>query len=347
MTVPQYWLEETAERIRQAASRQETLSIQGGGSKSFYGNAARGEVLHTGAYRGIVDYDPRELTITVRAGTPLAELESSLDEHQQMLPFEPPSFGQQATIGGCVSVGLSGPRRAYACAVRDAILGIELLDGRGQKLRFGGRVIKNVAGYDVSRLVVGAMGTLGVLAELSCKLLPRPACERTLALEMPQNQAITLMNQWAGSPLPLSATVWLNGRLIVRLSGAETAVAVAVAKLGGEEMPGATEFWNKLKEHGLPEFAVPTLWRLSVPSTTQEIAGTFAVEWGGALRWVADGSDMPRQYADKEGGHATLFRSAEQTRFPVFSTLAPAMMELQQRIRQTFDPYGVFDAARL
>src|SRR5207237_1808342 len=216
-------LQAVSDRIRDAADRRRALRLRGGGSKDFYGNAARGELLDTRAYAGIADYEPSELVITARCGTPLAEVEKALAERGQCLPFEPPHFGA-ATFGGCVAAGLSGPRRASSGALRDFVLGVKLVDGRGRILQFGGQVMKNVAGYDVSRLVAGSLGTLGLIAEASLKVLPRPQVECTLRLEMDEGRALDSMNRWAGEPLPVSATLWHAGVLDIRLSGSEPAV---------------------------------------------------------------------------------------------------------------------------
>jgi glycolate oxidase FAD binding subunit len=343
------WAEQVADQIRQAISGKQILTIRGGGSKHFYGNTPQGEVLDTSGYRGIIEYQPGELTLTARAGTPLAEIEQVLDARQQMLPFEPPHFGE-ATLGGCVASALSGPRRPYSGAVRDAVLGVRMIDGTGQWLNFGGKVIKNVAGYDVSRMVVGSMGTLGVLAEVCVRVLPRPECERTLALDMAQHKAVLTMNQWAGLPVPLSATTWRNGQLLARLSGTESAVRTAMEKLGGEEFPQAETFWQALKEQQLPEFDAATLWRVSVPSTTPVLESTMArlVEWGGSVRWLAgDGSAQHiRNVAVAAGGHATLFRGRLPA-VPAFTPLPAPLMAVHNNIRHVFDPHGVFDAGRL
>ncbi|HUP28647.1 MAG TPA: glycolate oxidase subunit GlcE, partial [Usitatibacter sp.] len=226
-------------RVAQSAERKEPLRIRGGGTKDFYGGKASGDVVEISPYAGIVAYEPKELVLTVRAGTPVADVEAALDAQRQMLPFEPPRFEAgtatgRATIGGTVAAGLSGPRRPYAGAVRDFVLGTRIVNGKGEDLTFGGRVIKNVAGYDVSRLMAGAFGTLGVITEISFKVLPRPAAESTLAFEMDEAEAIGSVNRWAGQPLPLSATAWQEGRLRVRLSGAQAAVDAARKKLGGE-----------------------------------------------------------------------------------------------------------------
>jgi glycolate oxidase FAD binding subunit len=355
------WVEKTSAQIQQAVASKQTLTIRGGSSKHFYGNTASGNVLSTLQNSGIIDYEPRELTITALSGTPLAEIESLLQQHRQMLPFEPPHFGT-ATWGGCIAAGLSGPRRPYAGAVRDAVLGVGVIDGRGQHLRFGGRVIKNVAGYDVSRLMVGSMGTLGVITEATCKLLPRPECESTVLLESGRNIAIQTMNMLAGQSLPISATAWRRGddvlgQLLVRLSATESTVISAIKHIGGEVFEEAT-FWQDLKEQRLPEFTTRPLWRVSVPATTLassaalEFPHTVMVEWGGALRWLA--GDVPAEHvfslAAHVGGHATLFRQADGVGVEtehVFPMQDPSIAALNQRIRNIFDPHQVFDAARV
>ena len=229
------------EQIRAAADRRAALRIRGGGTKDFYGNALQGEVLDTRGHAGIVDYEPTELVVTARCGTLLSELQEALLRQGQSLPFEPPGFGRGATLGGCVAAGLSGPRRASAGSVRDFMLGAKIVDGRGQMLVFGGQVMKNVAGYDVSRLLAGSLGTLGLILEVSLKVLPRPVSEQTLALELPQARALENMNRWAGMPLPISATAWHDGELKVRLSGAPSAIRAAGEKLAGEAVTTANE----------------------------------------------------------------------------------------------------------
>lgn len=345
------WLAETQERIRRAGVQRQVLRVRGGGSKDFYGNASRGEVLDTRSWQGIVDYQPRELVLTARAGTPLAEIEHLLGEQRQMLPFEPPHFGAGATLGGCIAAGLSGPRRPHAGAVRDAVLGVRLLDGRARVLRFGGQVIKNVAGYDVSRLMAGSMGTLGVLTEISLRLQPRPGHECTRVLEMDAAQAILTMNRLAGRPLPLSATAWRAGCLYLRLSGAASALAEAVRHIGGTPLEDGDPFWHALREQTLSDFAARPLWRLSVPPTAElaPLPGGLLIEWGGALRWHAGfavEAAVARAAAVAVGGHATLFRSAG-TVTEAFTPPAPAVEALYRRIRRAFDPHGVFDTGRM
>lgn len=343
------------DRIRAAHADHTPLAIRGHGSKAFYGNPAIGEPLDTTALNGVVAYDPRELVLVARAGTPLAELEALLAQNGQMLAFEPPQFNAAGTLGGAVAAGLSGPRRATAGAVRDFVLGVELIDGTAQTLRFGGRVIKNVAGYDVSRLMAGALGTLGVLTEIALKVLPRPAEELSLQFECDEATAIQKMNQWAGQPLPLSATSWHAGLLTVRLSGAHSAVHAAHSKLGGEPLAHADEFWARLRDHRAAFFATrhKPLWRVAVASTAPAFSacrpGLDAdewIEWGGALRWIA--CDAPaaqiRDAAQQLGGHATRFSPGDGD---AFTPLPPALAVLHRNLKQRFDPHGIFNRGRL
>jgi glycolate oxidase FAD binding subunit len=344
-------LEALRERVRDAAARGAALRLRGGGSKDFYGGEARGETLDTRAHAGIVDYEPTELVVTARCGTPLGELEAALAARGQMLPFEPPHFGAGATLGGCVAAGLSGPRRAAAGAVRDFVLGARLLDGRARELAFGGRVMKNVAGYDVARLLAGSLGTLGVILEVSLKVLPRPASQATLRLEMPQGKALEALNRWAGQPLPISASAWRDGELAVRLSGSDAAVRAAAREIGGEPSAGAEAFWAGIREQTDPIFGGDApLWRLSVPSSAPplELDAAPLIEWGGALRWLRTGADAAtvRAAAARAGGHATLFRGGDKAA-GVFAPLAPAALRLHRELKAAFDPAGIFNPGRL
>ena len=342
-----------AEAIRAAAADGRLLRIRGGGTKDFYGQLLAGEILDTRGYAGIVAYDPTELVVTVRCGMPLADLEAALREKRQMLAFEPPHFGASATVGGAVAAGLSGPRRAAAGAVRDFVLGVRLLDGRGQDLTFGGQVMKNVAGYDVSRVMAGALGTLGVVVEVSLKVLPVPVAEATLRFEMPEDKSLEAVTRWAGRPLPISATAYTDGDLGVRLSGAAAAVRAAQEKLGGTLVEGepAARFWHGIREHSDPFFAgAEPLWRLSVPSATPPLGleGRSLIEWGGALRWIKSHAEARtvRDAAARAGGHATLFRGGDKS-VGVFHPLAPAVATIHRRLKAEFDPRGVLNRGRM
>ncbi|WP_114649751.1 glycolate oxidase subunit GlcE [Pseudothauera hydrothermalis] len=348
-------LTEWSERIRAAAADGTALQLRGGGTKDFYGRSPRGERFDTTAYRGIVSYEPTELVVTVRAGTPLAELEAELAGRGQMLAFEPPHFGSGATVGGAVCAGLSGPRRAAVGALRDFVLGVRLIDGRGELLRFGGQVMKNVAGYDVSRLMAGSLGTLGVLVEVSLKVLPRPVAEASLRFEMSEIEAIDRLNTWGGQPLPISASAWADGVLTLRLSGAEAAVKTACAALGGERVgeDEAAAFWIGVREQTLPWFGADVaggaLWRLSMPSAAAplKLAGEQFIEWGGAQRWLRTGeaAERIRERAVQLGGHATLFRGDHTG--AVFHPLPAPLMTIHRRLKHAFDPAGIFNPGRL
>ena len=343
------------ERIRKAADAGKALRPRGGGSKDFYGGPPRGEILDTRDYSGVIEYEPTELVITARAGTPLAEVETALAASGQMLAFEPPHFGA-ATLGGCIAAGLSGPRRAAVGSARDFVLGVRMLDGQGRDLVFGGQVMKNVAGYDVSRLMTGSMGTLGLILEVSLKVLPLPPAQATLRFEMPEDAALRAMNLWAGKPLPISAIAFAGTELSVRLSGAQAAVDAAMVRLGGEVLAGESAdraFWRGIREQSLEFFsATPDLplWRLSLPSATPplKLAGLQLIEWGGALRWLSSAADarVIRDAVEKAGGHATLFRAVDKS-VGVFQPLDAPLLAIHRKLKQAFDPKGIFSPGRM
>ena len=341
------------ERVRSAAAAGGSIAIRGGDTKAFYGRPTAGEPLDTRAFRGIVNDEPSELVVTVRAGTPLAELEAALAERGQMLAFEPPRFASGGTVGGCVAAGLAGPRRAAAGGVRDFVLGVRMIDGRGDLLRFGGEVMKNVAGYDVSRAMAGSLGTLGLIVEVSLKVLPRPPAEASLRFELDEATALHRLNAWGGQPLPISASVWRDGALTLRLAGAVAAVDAALRGLGGERLAAAEAdaLWAGLRDHTDAFFAGDKpLWRLSVPPDALAVAlpGAQLVEWGGAQRWLrstAPAADIRARTAAL-GGHATLFRHGERSG-DVFHPLPAPMRALQRNLKRAFDPAGVFNPGRL
>jgi glycolate oxidase FAD binding subunit len=345
------------ERIRAAAVDRRPLRIRAGGSKDFYGGRLEGELLEVSTLSGITHCEPTELVISARAGTPLTELERELSTHNQMLAFEPPRFGGRGTIGGAVASGLSGPRRAYCGGLRDFVLGLEMIDGRGELLHFGGKVIKNVAGFDVSRLMAGSLGTLGLITEVTLKTVPRPRTECTLRFEMDQPQALESMTLWATRPLPLSATAWHDGLLSVRLSGAESAVRAARERLGGGPVSDAEAYWDQVREQRLDLFeAASELWRLSLPARSPPlpVRGSTLIEWGGSLRWLPGPGDQGsqdgnalRELAARFGGHATLYRAPVKPPEGPFQPLSAAMLSIHKRLKSAFDPHGIFNRGRL
>ena len=360
------------DRVNAAREGGAQLCIRGGGSKDFYGEAPQGEVLDTRVLEGTSSYEPTELVVTTRCGTSLAELETLLATKGQCLPFEPPHFAYStkapqlsaknrgATVGGMVAAGLSGPSRAAVGAVRDYVLGATLLNGKGEVLSFGGQVMKNVAGYDVSRLLAGSLGTLGVILEVSLKVMPMAPATVTLRLEMDQASALAKLNDWGGQPIPVNASAWWDGNLIVRLRGALAAVQAARVRLGGDivEPEFASPFWEGLRDHTDEFFsaahkAVDTgasLWRLSVPQTAPPLAltGELMVEWGGGQRWLCSALPAPtvRDAAAKVGGHATLFASKDKSA-GVFAPLQSPLDRIHREVKKSFDPSGIFNPGRL
>src|SRR3569623_442246 len=352
-------LQEFKQRIAEASANKTALRIAGGGSKDWYGQSLQGETLDTRAYRGVVSYEPTELVITARCGTPLREIEAMLAEQNQMLAFEPPHFDRgagAATIGGVVAAGLSGPRRQSAGAVRDFVLAAVLMNGKGEVLHFGGQVMKNVAGYDVSRLLAGSLGTLGLILEVSLKVLPKPFAETTIQFAMTQEQALRSLNQWGGQPLPISASAWHDGLLAVRLSGAQAAVSAALKKMGGEEWQEAPAYWRDLREqtHGFFSFDehACSLWRIAVPTVAEplNLPGAQLIEWGGAQRWLIADSDADaaaiRSIAQRAGGHAALFRGARK-QLGVFHPLPAPLAAIHRNLKKVFDPSGIFNPGRM
>lgn len=343
--------EQLKQQIEHAIADKTPLQIIGGNSKSFYGRIAQGDLLNLQAHSGIVNYEPTELVITARAGTTLEEIEAELSKNNQMLPFEPPHYGPNATIGGTIACNFSGPRRAYSGAARDYVLGSKIINGKAEVLHFGGEVMKNVAGYDVSRLMAGAMGTLGVLLEVSLKVLPRFPDEITLVQETSLSDAISKMNQWAAKPNSLSATAYLEGKLYVRLSGAESALKIARQQIGGETLSDAENFWRKLREQQLPVFEnAKTVWRIYVPQTVAPLAieGQQIIEWGGGLRWLIsdERAEHVREQVSAIGGHATLFKGGDRNQ-KIFHPLETELMKLHRNLKQAFDPHAIFNRGRM
>jgi len=348
------------DQVEGARARAAPLDIRGGGSKLFYGEAAVGDPLDLTGLTGITSYEPTELVVTVRSGTLLRDLEAALQEHGQCLPFEPPRFAPGGTAGGMVAAGLSGPARVASGSVRDHVLGVTVLNGRGEILTFGGQVAKNVAGYDVSRLMAGSLGILGVICEVSLKVLPLSTATATLCFDCDSRQALLKFREWASQPLAINATAWHQGRLHVRLAGARAAVASACARLGGSQLAPehAESWWTDVRDQRL-EFFAPgadgaargdSLWRLSVPSATPalELAGREFIEWGGAERWwrTTAPAAQVRSAAARCGGHATLIRGADKSS-GVFAPLSDVAMRIHRGLKQAFDPLRIFNRGRL
>ncbi len=368
------------DQILNAANNKTPLSIEGGGTKSWYGNPNQFTKLETRAYSGILEYQPEELVITACAGTPLKEIEAALKEKNQVLAFEPPHFGENATFGGAIAAGLAGPGRITVGNFRDFVLGARILDGKGQDLSFGGKVMKNVAGYDVSRLLPGSLGTLALLLEASVKVLPKPAACATLRCQISQDNALKVLNEWAGQPLPLSASCWLgsakggDGELTIRLAGAAAAVKAAIPLMSSLVLASevndevAEQFWNDLREQKLSTLsnlgADQTLYRLALPAacgpiTIPDSDDQVTLEWHGQQRWIkAPGDEATfasiKALANSHGGHATRFRQGANInpsyqRFTLLSEQAQskALEVVQERLRSSFDPFGVFATKRL
>ena len=363
------------EHIKQAAASKQTLRIQGGNTKHFYGEQNTFHaVLDTREYAGVVSYEPSELVVTVRSGTPLAELEQLLSTQGQCLAYEPPHFGAAATVGGMVAAGLAGPSRANVGSVRDHVLGAKLINGLGEELTFGGQVMKNVAGYDVSRVLAGSMGTLGLITEVSLKVLPTAPAEATLVCHLSQHEALNQLHRWGAQALPLNASAWFHNDakqdvLYVRLRGAVAAVEAACPRMvadvqacGGSaermENAQAANDWQDCREQSLSFFKALSselcLWRLSLPQTAPVLNLPYAtlIEWHGGVRWLwapASAAAQLREAAHQAGGHATLFRRSQTgaTNTQVFSELTQVQQRIQRELQKQFDPHGVFNTGRL
>jgi len=371
-------LSQFREQIIEAGKKNQALSIQGGNTKSWYGNPCQAPILSTNSYQGILDYQPEELVITACAGTPIAEIESTLAKNNQILPFEPPHFGDDATFGGVIAAGLAGPARISTGNLRDFVLGTRLMDGRGEDLSFGGKVMKNVAGYDVSRLLPGSLGTLALLLEASVKVLPKPAATASLRCKMSAANALKILNEWAGQPLPLNASVWIGhtggeGELTIRLAGANAAVTSASQMmqdlLGANLLDDAEAdlFWRNLREQQLSWFNQISnhhaLWRLSLPANCPVLElptnclPEIIMEWHGQERWIQAPTNEStakalRELALLHGGHVTCFRSSISGVFERFTRLdsnplTAGLEAIQKRLRHSFDPFGVFTTGRL
>ncbi|NBA96124.1 glycolate oxidase subunit GlcE [Pseudomonas sp. R5(2019)] len=337
---------ELLDQVCAAIEQRTPLRIQGSNSKAYLGRQIEGQPLDTRIHRGIVSYDPTELVVTVRAGTPLAELEQTLAEQGQFLACEPPHMGPQATAGGMVAAGLSGPRRPWSGSVRDFVLGTRVITGHGKHLRFGGEVMKNVAGYDLSRLLAGSLGCLGVLTEVSLKVLPRPRASASLCLQMSRDHALARLAEWGQQPVPISAACHDGERLYLRLEGGEGSVNATRDRIGGEHLE--PNFWQDLREQRLSFFkSSEPLWRLSLPQNTPalDLPGQQLIDWGGAQRWLASSADPAtiRQCAAQAGGHATCMSASDEP----FAPLSAPLLRYHRQLKAQLDPHGIFNPGRM
>ena len=335
--------------VATARADGEKIRIEGAGTKAKLGRAVEGKTLDVRNHRGVVSFEPTELVITARTGTTIAELDAALAEKGQILPFEPPRFDGSATLGGTLAAGLSGPRRPFAGAARDVVLGVRVITGKGEHLRFGGEVIKNVAGYDVSRLMVGAFGTLGVITEASIKILPTPALTQTVVLETSPEAAIDELDRIAGLSIPLSGLAFADGLIRIRLAGTQAGVASASAMLGGEVLADADAWWTGLRDQSLDFFSgdLP-LWRVVVPAATPhlDVHGQWLLDWSGTQRWLRSNADATviRAAASAVGGHATCYSGHASE---PFHPLTDGIARLHSRLKDAFDPDRIMNVGRM
>jgi glycolate oxidase FAD binding subunit len=338
------------EQILSFCETKTPFLISAGQTKSFYGNSVSAVAFPVSAHRGIVHYEPTELVMTARCGTPLRDIERTLADNQQMLGFEPPHFGDNATLGGCIASGLSGPSRPFRGAARDFVLGVRMINGKGEELRFGGEVMKNVAGYDLARLLTGSLGTLGLILDVSVKILPKPEVDHTVCFELSQAAAIQRVNELMGRAYPLSAAAYDGDHLYLRLSGNAAAVTSAQKQIGGDSARQGEQFWYDLREHRHAFFQNQhPLWRLALAPATPplEFDGKQFLDWGGAQRWLVSEEDPARirKKLGELGGHATVFRNSGEQ--PVFQPLTGKLRELHMNLKLAFDPLCLFNPGRL
>lgn len=342
--------QELQQQVMQALAQQQPVTLRGGGSKEFLTPASEHPIISVRQHQGMIDYHPSELVLTARAGTLLTDIETTLAESGQMLPFEPPRYSDRATLGGTVATGLSGPMRPFTGSVRDYVLGCTLINGKGEIVKFGGQVMKNVAGYDVSRLMVGAMGTLGVLLDISIRVIPAFPDEQHITQTMNQQQALLTMRNLRSENLPISGLAYDGEQLHIRLGGTHSAVKTTSQKLGGE-IQHTNNFWTQLRDHQHRFFQQNRpLWRLSVPPASKEINvdGEQLIDWGGGLRWLKTIQPAEQVFAlaASVGGHARLFRHAVkgQMRQP---QLPDSLLAMHEKIKHSFDPQAIFNPGQL
>ena len=340
-----------ASRVEDACRQGQALQILAGNTKFFYGRKIQETPLSVLEHSGIIEYEPSELYITARCGTPLNEIEQAIKTENQILPCEPPHFGAAASIGGMVAAGLSGPRRASSGAIRDCLLGVEIINGKGEYLRFGGKVMKNVAGYDASRLMCGALGTLGILMSVTLRLVPKPQHEQTIAITLNPADAIRKMNFWARTPMPVTATFHDGRDLYVRMAGSPSTIKRFADKVKGEPIDRGDIFWANIKEQAYDFFLTDEpIWRVLVPPSTRPLdcPGSCVMEWNGALRWYATHvkASTIHTIAKQAGGHACQFRNQIDTQ-QVFHPLPSGLLEIHRKLKRAFDPQGILNPGKI
>lgn len=340
-----------AQAILAAGKREQPIEIRGGGTKAFLGRTPQGQLLDVSAHSGITTYETKELVITARAGTSLSEIESTLNEQGQILGFEPPHFGESATLGGTIACGLSGPRRPFTGSARDFVLGVRLINGKGEELRFGGEVIKNVAGYDLSRLTTGAMGALGLMLDISLRVLPKAECEMTLTQTIPMLEALDQMVTLRRTSNPISGAAYDNGQLHLRLTGAESTVTHYAQKLGWDNLSSDAQFWHQLNEQKLAFFINDQpLWKLSLPATVPmpKLAGKWLIDWAGGLRWLIS-DEAPETIfsaAESLSGYAHCYRRGDRDNvcYPPLNTI---LHRFHSQLKRAFDPHQLLNPGRM
>lgn len=346
------------ETVKEAYAGKVALSIKGGGSKEFYGFPVQGETLDTTIHAGIISHEPTELVLTARAGTSLQEIEVKLAEANQMLGCEPLFISSNATFGGMLAAGLSGPRRPFTGSISDHVLGCKIINGKGEVLRFGGKVMKNVAGYDVSRLMVGALGCLGIILEATVRVLPQPGAERSFRFDITEDKIAVFINKLTGMGYPVSANVHDQKSLVVRFSagvqeienlGASLKQEFPYIEIAEEKRP---RFWQELRDQNTEFFNTESdIWRLSVPADSKlDVKGETLSEWNGAQRWLKTGAGAAAVFdsASKVNGSATLFRtSGSESVGSIFQPLSPALMNWHSRLKNAFDPSRILNPGRM
>jgi len=347
------------EQINDAVDKKLPLVITGGGSKAFYGNHVEGEIISTAKHTGIIEYQPSELVVTVRSGTLLKDLEAELRANKQMLAFEPPQHSDNTTIGGIIACGLSGPRRVACGSARDFVLGTNIINGRGEKCRFGGQVMKNVAGYDASRLMTGAQGTLGLLLDISLKVLPINEKETSIKIEVELQTAIKNIKHWVKHGLPVSASCFYKNNLYLRLSSTHSAVQKSLDIINKSCSSEKIDhnFWSSIKDQTHEFFSTAAaseekdLWRFSsvAASSLFDESDDRLIEWNGALCWIKSELDL-HDLANKNQANATRYplnsanKKADEN---IFQPLQPGLLKIHQRLKQAFDPEHILNPGRL